>query len=279
MSFVAIIGSGALGGAVAHTLAVRDRIGEIRLIDAEERIAQGKALDIRQSSPIDRFATAVVGSGAIAAAAGAGVIVLADPASGAGEFAGEAGLTLLRQVAAVESKAPIVCAGGSQRELIARGVRELHIAEARLIGSAPAALESALRALAGLAIDSSGVPVAISVAGVPPDHAVVAWEEASFDGQPLTSHVPPHVIAGLNARLRGLWPPGTHTLGAAAARVVEAIALGSRRRFSCFVHLGNGRVGAMPVELGEDGVRRVIEPVLTRQERTRLENAVENADF
>jgi malate/lactate dehydrogenase len=35
----------------------------------------------------------------------------------------------------------------------------------------------------------------------------------------------------------------------------------------------------MPVELGEDGVRRVIEPVLTRQERTRLENAVENADF
>ena len=36
MSFVAIIGSGALGGAVAHTLAVRDRIGEIRLIDAEE---------------------------------------------------------------------------------------------------------------------------------------------------------------------------------------------------------------------------------------------------
>jgi len=123
------------------------------------------------------------------------------------------------------------------------------------------------------------VPVAISVAGVPPDHAVVAWEEASLDGQPLTSHVPPHVIAGLNARLRGLWPPGTHTLGAAAARVVEAIALGSRRRFSCFVHLGNGRVGAMPVELGEDGVRRVIEPVLTRQERTRLENAVENADF
>jgi hypothetical protein len=28
------------------------------------------------------------------------------------------------------------------------------------------------------------------------------------------------------------------------------------------------------VELGEDGVRRLVEPVLTRQERTRLENAM-----
>ena len=84
------------------------------------------------------------------------------------------------------------------------------------------------------------------------------------------------MIAGLNARLRGIWPPGTFSLGAAAAAIVEAIALGSRRRFSCFVHIGNGRVAAMPVELGEDGVRRVIEPVLTRLERTRLENALEN---
>ena len=35
-----------------------------------------------------------------------------------------------------------------------------------------------------------------------------------------------------------------------------------------------GYVVAMPVELDEDGVRRVIEPALTRQERTRLENAI-----
>ena len=276
MSFVAIIGSGALGGAVAHALALRDRIREVRLIDAEERIAQGKALDIRQSSPIDQFSTVTIGSGAIAAAAGAAAIVLADPASGGGEFSGEAGLTLLRQLAGIESNAPIVCAGGSQRELIVRGVSELHIAEARLIGSAPVALESALRALAALPIDSSAVPIAVNVVGIPPDNVVVGWEEASIGGQPLTAHIPPHVIAGLNARLRGLWPPGTFSLGAAAAAIVEAIALGSRRRFSCFVHIGNGRVAAMPVELGEDGVRRVIEPVLTRLERTRLENALEN---
>jgi len=276
MSFVAIIGSGALGGAVAQTLALRDRVREIRLIDSEDRVAQGKALDILQSAPIDQFTTAVVATGSIEAAAGAAAIVIADAASGSGEFGGEAGVSLLRRLAAIESNAPIVFAGGSQRELIARGAGELHIAESRLIGSAPVALESALRALAALTMDTSGVPITLNVVGVPPDAAVVAWEEASISGQPLTSHVAPHVIAGLNARLGGLWPPGTYSLGSAAAGIIEAIAAGSRRRYSCFVHVRNGRVAAMPVELGEDGVRRVIEPVLTRQERTRLENAIEN---
>ena len=58
MSFVAIIGGGSLGGALTHGLALGDHVREIRLIDSDERVAQGKALDIRQSSPIDGFATA-----------------------------------------------------------------------------------------------------------------------------------------------------------------------------------------------------------------------------
>ena len=276
MSFVAIIGSGPLGGAIAHKLAARDRVREVRLIDTEERIAEGKALDIRQASPVDGFATRVVAAGSLAAVAGASAIVIADAATGQGEFSGEGGLALLRQIDAIEGAVPIVCAGASQRGLIARAVTELHFADSRIVGSAPLALESALRALAGLSIDVSGVDISLSVVGVPPDVAVVAWEEASAFAQPLASQVPPHEIAALNARLPGLWPPGPYALASAAARITEGIVNGSRRRVSCFVAVGRGRVGAMPVELGEDGVRSIIEPVLTRQERTRLENALAN---
>ena len=71
MSFVAIIGSGALGGAVAHAIARRDRIGEVRLIDAEGSIARGKALDILQSSPIDGFSTRTTAADTLDAASGA----------------------------------------------------------------------------------------------------------------------------------------------------------------------------------------------------------------
>ena len=274
MSSIAIIGAGPLGGALAHTLAARDRVREVRLIDAEERIAAGKALDIRQSSPVDRFSTRVVAAGGLAAAAGADAIVIADAAAGPGEHSGESGLALLRQLTAIEERAPVVCAGGTQRELIARGVGELRMAPSRLLGSAPFALESAVRALAGLAIDASGVEISLRVVGVPPHAAVVAWEEASAFGQPLSTHLAPHEIAALNGRLPGLWPPAPYALASAAARVVEAIANGSRRRFSCFVLLARQGVVAMPVELGEAGIRRIIEPALTRQERTRLENAI-----
>lgn len=275
MPFVAILGSGPLGGATAHKLAARDRVREVRLIDADERIAQGKALDILQASPVEGFTTRVAGLSSLAAVAGAAVIVVADAADGGGEHRGEEGLSLLRRVAALEATAPIVFAGAAQRELMARGVRELSLPAARLVGSAPMALESALRSLAGVLMDTSGVEIGLRIVGVPPDAAVVAWEEGSFAGQPLTGYLPAHEIAALNSRLAGLWPPGPYALASAASRVVEAIIEGSRRRFSCFVAGDRDVVSAMPVGLGPDGIRRIDEPVLTRQERTRLDNAVE----
>ena len=130
-----------------------------------------------------------------------------------------------------------------------RAIGELHIPGARIVGSAPFALESALRSLTGLLMDTSGVEIGLTVVGVPPHAAVVLWEEASISGQPLASIVPPHEIAALNARLPGLWPPGPYALASAAARVIEAIVNGSRRRFSCFVAAGRGSVGSMPAEL------------------------------
>lgn len=279
MPFVAIVGSGPLGGAIAHKLALRDRVPEIRLIDPEGSIARGKALDILQSAPIDCFSTRVTAAESLDAAAGASVIVLADAASGSGEYRGEDGVAMLRRMAGAGVKAPIVAAGANGRELIARGVTEIRLSPTRIIGSAPLALESALRALAGIAMDGSGAEIGLRVVGVPPRSAVVAWEEGSVCGEPLSAQLPAHVMAGLTARIPGLWPPGPYALGAACARVVEALVNGARRRFTCFVAMDAGpvraAVTAMPVELEIGGVRRVLEPALTRQERTMLENALE----
>lgn len=279
MSFVAILGSGALGGAVAHALALRERVDEVRLIDTQASIARGKALDILQSSPIDGFSTRVTSAESIESAAGAAVIVFADNAADNTEYAGEAGLVAMRRIAAIDAHAPIVCAGATQRPLIGRAVTELRLQTNRIVGSAPFALESALRALAGLALDGTGAEVALRVFGVPPRAAVVGWEEGSVGGQPLSAHLPAHTIAGLSARIPGLWPPGPFALGAAGARVVEALAAGSRRTYSCFVAIDAGpvrvAVASMPLQFQQGSVKRVLEPALTRLERTRLENALE----
>lgn len=275
MSFIAIMGAGPLGGALAHKLAQRGRVAEIRLIDAAGAVAHGKALDILQSSPIDGFATRVNGSVRLDAAAGADAIVVADAAQGQAEHAGEDALALVKQLAAIEGRAPIVCAGASQRDLIAKTTGELRLPASRVLGSAPFALESALRALAGVMVDGSGTEVVLRVLGVPPRAAVVAWEASTAHAQPIASELAPHHIAALSARIPGLWPPGPYALGSAASRVVEAIAIGSRRRYSCFVAVRPGAVAAMPVEVDSTGIRRIVEPALTRQERTLLDNALE----
>jgi malate dehydrogenase len=295
MGFIAIVGCGALGGAIAHKLAGRDRVGEVRLIDPEGTIAKGKALDILQSSPIEQFSTRITSADGWAAAAGADVIVVADDGATSNEHAGEAGLSMLRRLVKFDGAAPIVFAGTAQRELMARAAVELKVPRHHLLGSAPLALESAVRALAGVLLDTSGVEVALRIVGVPPHAAVVAWEEASASALPLSSQLRAHEIAALTSKIRSLWPPGPYALASAASRVVEGLVGRSRRRFSCFVALARGplreardfrsdvsrdfrselNIVAMPVELGREGVRRVLQPSLTRQEQTLLENAIE----
>jgi malate dehydrogenase len=281
---MAIVGGGPLGGAVAHAVALRDRLREVRLIDPAGdpagALARGKALDIQQSSPIDAFSTTLTAGASVHAAVGADVVVVADAAGGT-EHTGEGGLALVRQLVAAGHSGPILFAGAQPRESMAAAVAELHLSRKLVIGSAPLALESALRALVGVSLDASAVDVTLRVVGVPPKHAVVAWEEATANGQPLGAQLPAHEIAGLAARIPGLWPPGPYALASAAARVAEAVVVGSRRRFSCFVVADAGPVRAavvsMPVELGSHGVIRVLEPSLTRQERTGMENAIERA--
>jgi len=278
MPMIAVIGAGPLGGTLAQVLARRNRVRDVRLIDPMGTIAEGKALDILQSGPIEPFATRVSAATTFAAAAGADAIVLADLAAG-GSISGEAGLALLRQIVKLDTTAPLVFAGGDQRELMTRGASELHLSPARLVGSAPLALESAVSAVAAALIDASPADLSIGIAGVPPNHAVIAWDAATAFHQPISRVLPAHQMAAVTARLPALWPPAAYTLASAAARVAEAVALGSRRRYTCFTGVGDGShgrgiVAAVPVMFVRGGVRMVLEPALSRHERTAFENGL-----
>ena len=93
MPTVAILGAGDLGGAVAHAIASRGRVGVITLVDDAPGVAAGEALDISQSCPIDRVDVRIGSSTDVLAASGASVIVFAD-AVGGGEWKDDRGLAL-----------------------------------------------------------------------------------------------------------------------------------------------------------------------------------------
>ena len=268
---VAIIGAGALGGTLAHTLAGRSRVDEVRLIDPEGRVAEGKALDIQQSSPVEQWSTRLTAATSMTAAAGADVIVLADLLK-TGEVAGDAGLALVRQLVRTDTTAPLLFAGGAQRELMALTVGELRVAPRRAIGSAPFGLESSIRAIAGALIDASPADLSIGVAGVPPRDIAIGWDAATAFRQPIASVLAPHHLAAISSRVPALWPPPPYTLASAAARVAEALVHGSRRRYTCFAAVDGRHVAAVPVEIEKGGIKQTIEPALSRHERTIYEN-------
>jgi malate dehydrogenase len=278
MHDVAIIGAGELGGALAYTLARRDLAGEIRLIDESGRVAAGKALDISQAAPIDRFATRVSGSTDVSTAAGAAVIVLADRVSG-GEWQGEDSLVLLRRLNQLAADAVLLGAGPSCRELIERGVRELHIPRTRLFGSAPEALAAAMRALVALETDGSPRDVALSLVGVPPSQMVLAWDDATIGGFAATRILDEPARRRITARLPALWPPGPYALASAASKAIDAMLGQSRQHAICFVAPDDRagartRTAALPVRLSAAGVAEVVLPTLNVHDRVALDNAM-----
>jgi len=58
---VTVVGAGEVGASCVDCLADRDVVNEIVLLDVKEGLAEGKALDFRQSASIKRFDTRVIG--------------------------------------------------------------------------------------------------------------------------------------------------------------------------------------------------------------------------
>jgi malate dehydrogenase len=280
MTTVAVFGAGDLGGAVAQALAVRDSVARLVLIDAGSAVAAGKALDIQQSGAVHGFHTRLAGTDDASRAAGAAACVIADRVGPPNvEWHGEDGLALITRALPYIGEAPVVFAGTQQSELILRAARERGLRRERLIGSAPEALASAVRAMVALEAGCSPDEVLLSVLGAPPAGFVVPWSEASVGGYALDRVLTQVQLARLEARTAKLWPPGPITLGLAAARVAEALVRSARRSFSALTLLGGefgvrNRVGAIPVLLAGRGIAGVRVPALNTRERVRLETAL-----
>jgi malate dehydrogenase len=274
-----ILGAGDLGGAAARQLAAADVVSTIILVDDAGTIAQGKALDIRQAAPVDRYSTNVIGSNATDAVITAAIIVLADPASGKGEWQDDAAIGFLARVIALNHAAPIICAGAQQAAVVERAARELGVPPSRIFGSAPEALRSAVMSMTALEAGCAAPDVNLTVVGRPPHQIIVPWEDAAIAGRRATSVLPPPALTRLDTRLPKLWPPGPISLGCAAARAVAAALSQTPRAISAFVSVSRDegqprRVGMLPVTLSPQGVRAVVSTPLSSRDQVRLETAL-----
>ena len=61
MNKISLIGAGNIGGTLAHLSLIKN-LGDITLIDVVEGMPQGKALDLSQSSAVERFSGKIEGT-------------------------------------------------------------------------------------------------------------------------------------------------------------------------------------------------------------------------
>lgn len=72
---IALVGSGNIGGTLAHLIGYKD-LGDVILIDVAEGLPQGKALDLAQAMAVEGRSSAIVGSNDYALMEGADVVVV-----------------------------------------------------------------------------------------------------------------------------------------------------------------------------------------------------------
>jgi malate dehydrogenase len=268
-----------VAGAAAQALASRDAVRRVLIVDANQSAAAGKALDIRQSGPIEGFRASLEGTNDESRLAGCDVCVIADRFGAAGEWRGEEALSMLTRIVPHLGDAPLVFAGASQADLITNAATETSVRRGRLIGSSPEALISAIKAIVSMEAECSPRDVMLTVLGAPPSGFVVPWGEASIGGYAMPRVLSQVQLARIESRTAHLWPPGPYALGAAAALVAAAILSGSRQSFSVLTPLGGefgvkGRVGALPARFGRLGIVATRVPELDTRQQVRLQVAL-----
>lgn len=250
------------------------------MIDSAVNAAAGKALDIQQAGAISGSHARLEATDEESRAVGCAAYVVADRfAPGSPEFHGEEGLSLIKRIAALSPDTPLVFAGAKQADLMQASSQEARMPARRLIGSATEALASAIAAIVAMEAQCAPNEVSVAVLGTPPAAFVVPWSDASIGGYALERVVSQVQLRRIEARVARLWPPGPYALGAAAARVVEALLQASRRSYHLLTVLGGefgvrNRLGAIPALLAPDGVAHTRVPALNTRERVQLDTAL-----
>src|SRR5258705_4553504 len=121
--------------------------------------------------------------------------------------------------------------------------------------------------------------VAVGGGGRAPASFVVPWSDASIGGYALERVISQVQLRRIEARVARLWPPGPYALGAAAARVVEAMLQDSRKSYNVETLLGGefgvrDRVGVVPALLARDRFAQTRVPALNTRERVQLDIAL-----
>ncbi|MCB2112375.1 MAG: malate dehydrogenase [Parvularculaceae bacterium] len=297
---IALIGSGMIGGTLAH-IAAQKELGDIVLFDVAEGLPQGKALDIAQSAPVDGYGSKLKGAQDYKDIEGADVCIITagvarKPGMSRDDLLG-INLKVMKAVGeGIKKHAPnafVICITNPLDAMVWALQKFSGLPTGKVVGMA-GILDSArfrlflaeefdvsVESVTAFVLGGHGdtmVPLVrySTVAGIPlPDLIEMGWTtQARIEAIVDRTRKGGGEIVGLMKTSSAYYAPA-----ASAIQMAESYLKNKRMVLPCAAHL-TGQYGVdqtyvgVPIVIGENGVERVVEVTFSADEKAMFDKSV-----
>lgn len=299
-SKIALIGSGNIGGTLAHLAGIKE-LGDVVLFDIAEGIPQGKALDLAESSPVEGFDCTISGANDYADLAGSDVVIVTagvarKPGMSRDDLVGINSKVMTTVGEGIKANCPdafVICITNPLDAMVGVLQQASSIPVNRVVGMA-GILDSArfryflaeefnvsVKDVTAFVLGGHGdtmVPLTrySAVAGIPvPDLIDMGWSTAER-----IEKIVQRTRDG-GAEIVGLLKTGSAFYAPASSAIEMAVAYlkDQKRLLPCAAYVDgqyglDGMYVGVPVIIGENGVERIVEIKLNDEEQIMFDNSV-----
>ena len=292
---ISVIGAGFVGSTCAHWAASK-ALGDVVLLDVNDGVAKGKALDLYEASPVEQFDSHVVGTNNYSDIADSDVVIITaglprKPGMSRDDLLATNAKIMKEVCVGVKQQAPnafVIVVSNPLDAMAFVAKQVLGFPRERIIGMAGVLDTARFRAFVAEAASVSVKDVHAFVLGGHGDTMVPMPRHCSIGGAPLTEVLDKGTIDKIVERTRnggaeivGLLKTGSayYAPAASAVQMAEAILFDQKRVLPCAAYL-QGEYGAKDLfigvlcRLGGNGMEKVIELKLNDEEKAGLNKSI-----
>jgi malate dehydrogenase len=294
---ITVVGAGNVGATIAHELAQRD-YADLVLVDVQEGLPEGKALDLAQAGAVSGYDTTLAGANDYEETGGSDIIVITSGLPRKPDMSREELLEanreivgdVCRQVAERSPDAVVVVVTNPLDAMCHVALQATGFPRQRVIGMAGILDSARLRTFLAAEVGVSTAEVSGLVLGGHGDTMVPVLSSAHVAGTPIRRLIAAERLEEIVQRTRDGGAEVVELLGsgsafyapaAAVVEMVDAVLLDRKRLLPCTA-LCQGEYGinnlfvGVPVKLGMEGVEEIVEIELEEDERDQLRRSADS---
>ncbi len=292
---VTVVGAGNVGATCANVIAHKELANEVILVDIKEGLAEGKALDIWETSPINLYDTRTIGStNDYSKTANSDVVVITSgiprkPGMSRDDLiATNAGIvkTVTENIIEKSPNSIIIIVSNPLDVMTYCAYLTAKVDSSRVFGMAGILDTARYRSFLAEALNVSPKDIQAVLMGGHGDTMVPLPRYTTVGGIPVTELIGETELDAIVERTKKgggelvnlMGTSAWYAPGAAAAQMVEAIVRDQKRIFPVCALL-NGEYGmdniylGVPVVLGKKGIEKIIELDLNEDEKKLLDDS------